>query len=85
MHFINVLDKSANGMKLVTYFFFEGTGTLNMFVAAFYQLQVILEFQFMGFRMMVEHSLQREPNVTAVERPMMATMAFSVREESRSH
>ena len=64
MHFINVLDGSVNGMKLVIDCF-EGTGILsNRFGVVFHQLQVIIEYQFTGFRMMAEHSLQCEPNVT---------------------
>ena len=43
MRFINVLDGSANDMKLVTNCF-EGTGIFNRFGATFHQLQVILEF-----------------------------------------
>ena len=64
MHFINVLDGSANGMKLVTNCF-EGMSILsNRFGATFHQLQVILESQFTSLRMMAERSFQCKSNIT---------------------
>ena len=64
MHFINVLDRFANDMKLVTDCLKVRAYSATSLVLRFISYKSFLSLSSRAFRMMVEHSFQRELNVT---------------------